>query len=314
MGINKGTWVWWLRTFNLIMIFGITVTAWTLFIAPEQRLHEDPIPARPASAADGDAADPTRGLSDHAEIWTTGSVIAWAPPPEPIDVPDVVELPPLIETLFSVTATAPVEADPASPWGVVFVHRVLDGRRQVIAMGDRVEFSDPDGQTHEVVFLAVAMDRLVVRYYDEEILIPIHTDLVSETAGGDQLPTDSPLVLDGPKELHDQREAWRNRLQEGAPGRLFGIGAGSLTGEERTALGYGDEDRGIKVTSVRDGSPAYVAGLERGDVLISFMNDRIRGGIGQVYSLLDTVVPNQVYEITILRDGQRQQRWVYWGE
>jgi C-terminal processing protease CtpA/Prc len=79
-------------------------------------------------------------------------------------------------------------------------------------------------------------------------------------------------------------------------------------GELRAYLGtipdYGEEVEGVKLSGVREGSPAAKAGLQGNDVIIEFAGVRIKNVYDYTY-VLQEQKPGEAVEIVVLRNGQR---------
>jgi len=78
-------------------------------------------------------------------------------------------------------------------------------------------------------------------------------------------------------------------------------------GEWRAYLGtipdYGEEVEGVKLSGVREGSPAAKAGLQGNDVIIEFAGVKIKNVYDYTY-VLQEHKPGDVVEIVVLRSGQ----------
>ena len=79
-------------------------------------------------------------------------------------------------------------------------------------------------------------------------------------------------------------------------------------GELRAYVGtipdYGEEVEGVKLSGVREGSPAAKAGIQGNDVIIEFAGVKIKNVYDYTY-VLQEHKPGDVVEIVILREGQR---------
>jgi len=67
---------------------------------------------------------------------------------------------------------------------------------------------------------------------------------------------------------------------------------------------YAHESGGMRITGVRDGSPAAKAGLQAGDVIVRFAGRDVEDVYGYMYALQD-LEPGDEVEIVVLRDGQQ---------
>lgn len=80
------------------------------------------------------------------------------------------------------------------------------------------------------------------------------------------------------------------------------------SGELRAYVGtipdYGEEVEGVKLSGVREGSPAAKAGIQGNDVIIEFAGVKIKNVYDYTY-VLQEHKPGDVVEIIVLRDGQR---------
>lgn len=74
-----------------------------------------------------------------------------------------------------------------------------------------------------------------------------------------------------------------------------------VTMEEETE----NEAGGARITSVVDGSPAEKAGLEKGDIVVAFGGDTVRGPVSLTKKIRDHE-PGDSVKLTVLRDGRRQ--------
>jgi C-terminal processing protease CtpA/Prc len=80
------------------------------------------------------------------------------------------------------------------------------------------------------------------------------------------------------------------------------------TGEFRVYLGtipdYGEEVEGVKLSGVREGSPAEKAGLKSGDVIVECAGKKIKNIYDYTYTLQEHKV-GEVVDIIVLRNSQR---------
>lgn len=67
---------------------------------------------------------------------------------------------------------------------------------------------------------------------------------------------------------------------------------------------YAHESGGMRITGVRDGSPADKAGLQAGDVIVRFGGREVEDVYGYMYALQD-LQPGDEVEAVVLRDGRR---------
>jgi len=66
---------------------------------------------------------------------------------------------------------------------------------------------------------------------------------------------------------------------------------------------YAEEVVGVKLSGVREGSPAEKAGIKGGDIIVKFGNKEIRNIYDYTYAL-EAYRPGQTVEISLLRDGK----------
>jgi membrane-associated protease RseP (regulator of RpoE activity) len=93
----------------------------------------------------------------------------------------------------------------------------------------------------------------------------------------------------------------------GAPGGESGDGETVRTGFNvrlGTIPDYSQTEGGMRITGVRDGSPAAKAGLQGGDVLVRMGDRDIEDVYGYMYALQEHQ-PGDVVDLVILRDGER---------
>ena len=86
-----------------------------------------------------------------------------------------------------------------------------------------------------------------------------------------------------------------------ATGQLSGGGYGPYFGSipDMSAI-----DTGVRLTGVRDSSPAAQAGLEAGDVIVAFDGSEVTDLYAYSYALREKS-PGDVVSVTVLRDGKR---------
>jgi hypothetical protein len=82
----------------------------------------------------------------------------------------------------------------------------------------------------------------------------------------------------------------------------------SMSGGFRVYLGtipdYSEEVEGVKLTGVREGSPAAAAGLQGGDVIVEFAGRAIKNIYDYTYALQEAR-PGEPVTVGVLRDGER---------
>lgn len=98
-----------------------------------------------------------------------------------------------------------------------------------------------------------------------------------------------------------------------AAGNVYlGITMDEIKPSMARALGL-DEDQGVLINDVVDGSPAAEAGLEPGDVLLKVSDHEITG-ISKLTRTLHAYDPGDEVELTVLREGKRKTLDVVLGE
>ena len=94
---------------------------------------------------------------------------------------------------------------------------------------------------------------------------------------------------------------------EGQGNPRGGSSSSSMGGGFKVRLGtipdYSQEEGGMRITGVRDGSPAAKGGLQGGDVIIKFGDREIEDVYGYMYALGEAE-PGDEVDIVVLRDGQ----------
>jgi serine protease Do len=63
-------------------------------------------------------------------------------------------------------------------------------------------------------------------------------------------------------------------------------------------------DFGLRLSGVREGSPADIAGLMRGDIVVAFAGKEIGDIYAYTYALQEHEAGDEV-EIVVMRDGER---------
>lgn len=94
----------------------------------------------------------------------------------------------------------------------------------------------------------------------------------------------------------------------GAPGEAAGDGESVRSGFNvrlGTIPDYSQESGGMRITGVRDDSPAARAGLQSGDVIVR-MGDRTIDDVYSYMYALQAHEPGDVVEVEVLRDGSRR--------
>lgn len=88
-----------------------------------------------------------------------------------------------------------------------------------------------------------------------------------------------------------------------SPASYLGVGVMDLAEAAGRDIGLVDP-HGIEITSVQSGSPAEEAGLQRGDIVLTFRNERVEGQ-EQFARLVRETPAGRVVELGIVRDGRR---------
>lgn len=88
-----------------------------------------------------------------------------------------------------------------------------------------------------------------------------------------------------------------------SPTSYLGVGVMDLAEEAGRDIGLVDP-HGIEITSVQSGSPAEKAGLESGDIVLTFRGERVEGQ-EQFARLVRETPAGRVVELGIVRDGRR---------
>jgi hypothetical protein len=102
-----------------------------------------------------------------------------------------------------------------------------------------------------------------------------------------------------------------------------GVGRPAAADEDATGRGYGPYfgsipdmatvDYGVRLSGVREDSPAERAGLRAGDVLVRFGGDEVADLYGFTYALRDRR-PGDRVEVVVVRDGRRLTLYAVLGE
>jgi len=95
-------------------------------------------------------------------------------------------------------------------------------------------------------------------------------------------------VVEHPKDPH------------GATPTPAGIGTGAYLG---TVPDYGAEDKGVKLSAVREGSPAEKGGIKGGDVIIGFAGKPISEHL-RLHRSIGRAKPGDQVEVVVKRDGK----------
>jgi aminopeptidase YwaD len=79
---------------------------------------------------------------------------------------------------------------------------------------------------------------------------------------------------------------------------------GGLRASLGTIPDYAEEVKGVKLTGVREGSPAEKAGIQAGDIIVEFAGKKIENIYDYTFALQNSK-PGQSVSIGLLRNGQR---------
>ena len=90
-----------------------------------------------------------------------------------------------------------------------------------------------------------------------------------------------------------------------APASYLGVGVIDLSEDAVREIGLVDP-HGIEITSVMEGSPADDAGLRRGDIVLTYRNERVQG-FEQFSRLVKETPAGRKVQLGIVRDGQRDE-------
>jgi serine protease Do len=102
-------------------------------------------------------------------------------------------------------------------------------------------------------------------------------------------------------------------IEKGTVARGYlGIGIQSLTPDLARWFGI-EEQGGVLISSVEEGSPAERAGLKQNDVIIS-LNGKPAGEVGSFRSRIAATPPGNTVELEILRDGSKMTKSVTVGQ
>jgi serine protease Do len=88
------------------------------------------------------------------------------------------------------------------------------------------------------------------------------------------------------------------------PGWMNLAGPGSQLGVTVKDVERDKTDEGAAVEEVRHGSPAERAGFKKGDVIVQFDGERVRGA-RQLSRLVEETVPGRSVKATVIREGRR---------
>jgi serine protease Do len=128
---------------------------------------------------------------------------------------------------------------------------------------------------------------------------------------------DSPVIVQGVQGVQRVQGAqgaqWRpGRELRILAGRGSEIGVRVTDALESPARGAGGGG-GVRIEEVQPGSPAEKAGLKRGDVIVEFDGEHVRG-TRQFARLVQETPPGRTASATVLREGQTTQVQITTGE
>lgn len=83
-----------------------------------------------------------------------------------------------------------------------------------------------------------------------------------------------------------------------------GVATGGFNVYLGTIPDYAEEVKGVKLSGVREGSPAERAGMKSGDVIVDFAGKKIENVYDYTYALQQHK-PDEVVTVIVLRDGKR---------
>lgn len=118
---------------------------------------------------------------------------------------------------------------------------------------------------------------------------------------------------EAPEEREEREERVESREIVVTPGHVspprpagghLGVAIEDLDRESADELGV-SRMRGVRVTDVRDGTPAAEAGVREDDVIVGFDGERVRSA-RQLVRLVRETPPGRRVELDLLRDGDRR--------
>jgi len=136
-------------------------------------------------------------------------------------------------------------------------------------------------------------------------VVGINSMIYSQTGGymGVSFAIPIEVAMDVSRQLRETGKVTRGRL---------GIGIQRLTKELAASFGI-DEARGVVVTNIEPGSPAAKAGLQVGDVILSYKGDALKDA-NDLPRLVAQTKPGEQAEIGILRQGKQRTITAQVGE
>ena len=136
-------------------------------------------------------------------------------------------------------------------------------------------------------------------------VVGINSMIYSQTGGymGVSFAIPIEVAMDISRQLRETGKVTRGRL---------GIGIQRLTKELAASFGI-DEARGVVVTNVEPGSPAEKAGLQVGDVILSYNGDALKDA-NDLPRLVAQTKPGEQAKIGILRQGKERSVTAQVGE
>jgi hypothetical protein len=89
---------------------------------------------------------------------------------------------------------------------------------------------------------------------------------------------------------------WRPPSDDGRPGQGYGAYLGSIPD-------FGDNSAGVRLAGVAEGSPAALAGLREGDLIVRFAGNKVQS-LDDLAGFLRGKKPGEEVEIVVLRSGR----------
>jgi len=108
----------------------------------------------------------------------------------------------------------------------------------------------------------------------------------------------------GQAQAHDKRQERHTQVVFGGLGGYLGVTIEDLDGDVARELGL-DGARGARVTHVREDSPAAEAGIESGDVIVSYAGERVLS-VAQLRRLVRETPSGRSVALEVFRAGKRR--------